>query len=322
MKKVLALLLSLVLLLSLTSAFARTEKPRVAFIVKGYNDTYCYLVGSLFEKYAKETYADLYTVDMFDGEMSNEEINNKIDTCVANGYDVIIFQQNDPDSPVPNVKAAVAAGVKVIVTVGSVNDDGESFYLDANPVQQGSLLTTYAIEQGIVKEGTNVALLRGIDGTFHADGRHEGFLNDLTAVKANIVDDQTAEWATSKALPIVEAWLISNPEIEVIFAANDDMALGAIQAIKGAGRSDIKVFSVDANELGCQALIDGDLAATVAQDTFGYAHGAADYAAKLLKGETVESQRLPSKLILKDQVNEILLTVHGYTQEQVDALYK
>ena len=322
MKRFLAILLSLVLLLTITASLAETAKPRVAFIVKGYNDTYCYLVGSLFEKYAKETYGDLYTVDMFDGEISNETINNLIDTNVANDYDVIIIQQNDPDAPVPNVKAAVAAGVKVIITVGSVNDDGESVYLDADPVQQGSLLTTYAIEQGIVKEGTKVALLRGIDGTFHADGRHEGFVKDLEAVKADIVDDQTAEWATSKALPIVEAWLISNPEIEVIFAANDDMALGAIQAIKGANRTDIKVFSVDANELGCQALIDGDLTATVAQDTFGYAHGAADYAAKLIKGEAVESVRLPSKLVLLDDVDEILLTVHGYTEEQVKALYQ
>ncbi len=320
MKRFLAVLLTLVLLLSVTASFAEAPKARVAFIVKGYNDTYCYLVGELFEKYAKETYADLYTVDMFDGEMSNETINNLIDTCVANAYDAIIFEQNDPDTPVPNVKAAVAAGVKVIVTVGSVNDDGESYYLDANPVQQGSLLSTYAIDQGIVKEGTKVALLRGIDGTFHADGRHEGFVTDLEAAKAVIVDDQTANWSTSQALPIVEAWLISNPEIEVIFAANDDMALGAIQALKAANRLDIKVFSVDANELGCQALIDGHLTATVAQDTFGYAHGAADYAAKLIKGETVESQRLPSKLVLLEDVEEILLTVHGYTEDQVKAL--
>lgn len=323
MKKFLALLLVAVMALSMTAfAQAQTQPARVAFIVKGYTDTYTYLVGEIFKKYADETYKDLYTVDMFDGEMSNDNINNLIDTAVANNYDVIIFQQNDPDTPVANVKAAVEAGVKVIVTVGSVNDDGESIYFDADPVQQGSLLTTYAIEQGIVKEGTKVALLRGIDGTFHADGRHEGFIKDLEGVKAEIVDDQTANWSTSEALPIVEAWLISNPEIEVIFSANDDMALGAIQAIKAANRSDIKVFSVDANELGCQALIDGDLVATVAQDTFGYAHGAADAAAKLLKGEAVESQRLPSKLILPDQVDEILLTVHGYTQEQVDALHK
>ena len=71
----------------------------------------------------------------------------------------------------------------------------------------------------------------------------------------------------------MEAWLVSNPEIECIFAANDDMALGAINAMEMADRMDIKVFSVDANELGCIALKEGKLTATVAQDTFGYAHG-------------------------------------------------
>ena len=300
-----------------------TKEPyRVAFIVKSYSDTYTYLVSQMFDTYQKETYGDLYTVDFFDGELNNDTINTLIETCVTQGYDGIIFQQNDPDSPVPYVKAAVEAGVKVLVTVGSVNDDGESVYIDANPVQQGTLLTDYATEQGVLKEGTNCVILRGIDSTFHADGRHEGFVQGIEAVGANIVDDQTANWSTSEALPIMEAWLISNPEIEVVFAANDDMALGAIQAIQAAGRDDIKVYSVDANELGCQALIDGQLSASVAQDTVGYSHGAADAMAKMLQGETVESYRADSKLVTLDNVNDILKEVHGYTDEEIAALYK
>ena len=323
MKKLLTILLSIALVLSLTLVTAeKAELKRVAFIVKGYNDTYCLMIGDIFEKYAKEKYSDLYEVTMFDGEINNDTINNIIDTCVANKFDVIVLTQNDPDTPVANVKAAVEAGVKVIITVGSINDDGESIYIDSDPIQQASLLTTYAIEQGIVKEGTNVAILRGIDGTFHADGRHDGFIKDLEAVGANVVDDQTANWSTSEALPIVEAWLISHPEIEVIFSANDDMALGAIQARNAADRKDIKVFSVDANELGCQALIDGDLYATVAQDTLGYAHGAADTAAKLLRGEEADNIKLDSKLILLEDVDEILMVVHGYTEEEVKKLYE
>lgn len=297
-----------------------SDLPKVAFICKGYTDTYCYLVMQKFQEYYEENYTDQYTIETFDGEMSNDTINNLIETCVADGFSVIILQQNDPDSPVQVIKDAVAAGVNVVITVGSVNDDGESYYLDADPVQQGTLLVDYAVEQGIVKEGTNVALLRGIDGTFHADGRHQGYVDGLEAIGANIVDDQTANWSTSEALPIVEAWLVSNPEIEVIFAANDDMALGAIQAMQDAGRTDIKVFSVDANELGCIALKQGMLTASVAQDTLGYAHGAADYAAKLIAGEEVESVRLPSSLVTTAEVDDILMNIHGYTQEEVDAI--
>ena len=298
-----------------------TDSYRVAFIVKGYSDTYTYLVSQLFDAYQKETYGDLYTVDYFDGELNNDTINTLIETCVTQDYDGIIFQQNDPDSPVPYVKAAAEAGVKVLVTCGSVNDDGESVYIDANPVQQGTLLTDYATETGVLKEGTNCVLLRGIDATFHADGRHEGFVQGIEAVGANIVDDQTANWSTSEALPIMEAWLISNPEIEVVFAANDDMALGAIQAIQAAGRDDIKVYSVDANELGCQALIDGQLTASVAQDAIGYSHGAADAMAKMLQGENVESYRTDSTLVTLDNVDDILSQVHGYSADEIAALY-
>ena len=322
MKKVLAILLVTVLAFSMitVSASAETAKPRVAFICKGYSDTYCYLVMQIFLEYYEKTYADLYTVDTFDGEFDSDKINTLIETCTADKYDVIIMQQNDPDTPVPYVKAAVAAGTKVIITVGSINDDGESYYLDADPVQQGSLLVEYAIKEGFVKAGTKCAVLRGLDGTFHSEGRTEGFVSLLNEVGADIVDNQTAEWSTSKAMPIVESWLISNPEIECIFACNDDMALGALQAMSLGNREDIKVFSVDANELGCIALKNGHLTATVAQDTFGYADGAADFAAALIKGEPVESKRLDSKLILADQVDDILRTVHGYTDEEIAAV--
>ncbi len=301
-------------------AEASGDLAKVAFICKGYTDTYTYLVMEAFKAYAEENYSDLYTVDYFDGEMNNDTINNLLETTNNQGYDVIIFQQNDPDTPVPVVQDIVAGGTNVIVTVGRINDEGESFYLDADPIQQGAVLVDYAVEEGLVTEGTNVAVLRGMDGTFHSEGRTEGFVTGLEAAGANIVDNQTASWSTSEALPIVESWLISNPEIEAIFACNDDMALGAIQAMQSADRMDINVFSVDANELGCIELKNGRLTATVAQDTLGYAHTPADYAAELIMGNTVENQELDSVLILEDNVDEILEVIHGYTQEEIDAV--
>ena len=57
----------------------------------------------------------------------------------------------------------------------------------------------YAIEQGFVKEGTKCAVLRGLDGTFHSEGRTEGFVSLLTEVGADIVDNQTAEWSTKQS---------------------------------------------------------------------------------------------------------------------------
>ena len=325
MKKLVTLMLALMLVLCaipFSFAMAEAELPQVAVICTGYQDTYCYLVSQKSKEYADANYADKFEMTVFDGEVDNDRINELIETCTTNKFAGIIMQQNDPDAPVPSVKAAVEAGLFVIITVGSVNDNGESYYIDADPVQQGRLLTDYATEQGILKEGTKVGLLRGIDGTFHADGRHDGYVQGCEAVGAEILDDQTGNWNTSEAQPIVEGWLTAYPEIEVIFSANDDMALGAINAMKAMDRMDIKVFSVDANELGCLAVKNGTLTASVAQDTFGYAETPVDYMAKLMDGETVESIRLDSTLITPENVDEILSKVHGYSEEQIAELNK
>lgn len=321
MKRILCALLVVLLLGSLLGvASAGEEKARVAFICKGYQDTYCMVVRQLFEDYATETYGDLYTVDYFDGETDADKITQLIETCTASDYDVIVFQQEDADAPVAAVKAAAEAGIPVVVTVGSINDDGISYYLDADPVQQGSLVAQYAIDQGVLKEGTKVAILQGPAGQFHSNGRTQGYNDAIESVGADKLAQEICNWQKDEAQRMVENWLVAYPELEVILACNDDMALGAIEAMKLAGNDSIYVVGVDANAEGCMALKDGTLKATVAQDTISYAHDAANFAAKLIKGEEVESRICDSVLILADQADEILMTIHGYTQEQIDAM--
>ena len=320
MKKVFALLLAAVLVFTALMGVALAEKARVAFIAKGYHDTYCLLVMEIFRKYAEEKYADLYTVDYFDGETNVDKINTLIETCTANQYDVIVFQQEDADAPVAAVKAAVDAGIHVIVTVGKINDDRESYFIDADPKQQGLLVAQYAVEQGALKEGTKVAILQGPAGQFHSNLRTEAFREVIEQVGAELVAQEIAEWRTNLAQDTVENWLVAHPDLEVILAANDDMALGAIEAMKLANNDSIYVVGIDANEEGCLALKRGTLKASVAQDTFGYAHGAADFAAELIRGNTVASEIRDSILILSSNVDDILREVHGYSQERIDAI--
>ena len=296
------------------------ELPRVAYIVKGFADTYCYLVGMLFLEYWEENFSDVFTVDIFDGERSNEVIISLIETATALEYDVIIFQQEDPHAPVPAVRAAVAAGIPVIVGLGSIYDDGASYFVEASPLQQGSLLVEHAIAEGLVGEGTNVVILRGPDGQYHSEGRVEGFNTLLEGVGANIIASQTANWQTSEAIPIMESWLVSNPEIEAVFAANDDMAIGALLAAQAAGRDDILIFGVDATELALIEIINGNMAATVSQDTFGYAQIPSHMVAALLRGESVESVVTDSVLVLQADAAEFLRIKFGYTEADIAAI--
>ena len=323
MKKMLSLMLALMLVLCaipFSFAMAESELPQVAFICKGYQDTYCLLVMNIFKKYVEETYADQFTVDYFDGETDADKITQLIETCTASQYNVIIMQQQDADAPVAAIKAAKEAGIPVVVTVGSVNDGGVSYYLDANPEQQGGIVAQYAIDQGALKKDTKVAILQGPAGQIHSNGRTKGYNDAITKVGANKLAQEICEWQKNKAQTCVENWLVAYPDLEVILACNDDMALGAIEAMKLGGNDKIYVVGVDANEEGCLAIKAGTLKASVALDTMGYAHGAADFASKLLKGEPVESKICDSVLITKENVDEILTGIHGYTEDQVKAL--
>jgi ABC-type sugar transport system substrate-binding protein len=145
-------------------------------------------------------------------------------------------------------------------------------------------------------------------------------MSTIQKTGADLIANQTGNWRTSEAQPIVESWLVSNPELEVILSCNDDMALGAITACENAGRTDIKIIGVDANELGCIALKQGKLVATVAQPTILYAELSADYASQIIKGQKPKSVNADSVLILPNNVDEILGTIHGYSNAQIQAI--
>ena len=152
MKKLLAMLLTLALVLCPLALAEEGGAPyKVAFICKGYTDMFCLTVMEYVQEHAPE-YADTFEVEYFDGEVNTETANTLIENCVTSGFDCIIFQQNDAVAPVEVVKRAVENGVYVIVTTGHIEDDGESYYVDANPYQQGELVMQYAIEQGIIKK--------------------------------------------------------------------------------------------------------------------------------------------------------------------------
>lgn len=316
MKKFVAIILTLILAFSLVACGGGGndgggddggdgELAKVAFICKGYTDTFCLLVMDLFKEAAAQ-YSDVYTVEYFDGELDADKITQLIETCTASGFNAIVMQQQDADAPVAAIKEATAQGIFVIITVGKVNDDGESYYIDADPVQQARLLVDYAADQGIIEEGTKVAILQGPAAQFHATGRLQGFEEGLGTVGCEIIGNEIANWRQSEAQTIVENWLVAAPDLAVIFSSNDDMALGAIEAMKTANRDDIIVFGIDANEEGCYAVRDGLMKATVQQDAKGYAGLAAEFAATLIQGGAVESVQLDSVLITVDEVQGVI----------------
>lgn len=275
---------------------------KVAFLCKSYTDTFCLSVKEKFEEAAKD-YADEFTVDYFDSENKAATQNDQIETCTAAGYNAIVFQQVDAESSVEVVKAALDKGIYVVVTTGHIEDGGASWYVDADPYQQGQVVVDYAVEQGYL-DGAEVAILSGPIGNFHSDNRVQAFTDAVEAKEdATLVATEVAEWKKDTAMTITQNWLVAYPDLKVILAANDDMGMGAVEAIEMAGKQDqIKVFAIDGTEGGIQAVAEGRLGATVKQDEEGYAVEAINIVDKLLKGEEAESLNIDSTLVTKDNV--------------------
>jgi inositol transport system substrate-binding protein len=129
-------------------------------------------------------------------------------------------------------------------------------------------------------------------------------VHDVLATDAckgiTIVEEQTANWSRTQGADLMTNWLSAGLEFDAVIANNDEMAIGAIQALKAAGRPMDKVVigGVDATQDALAAMAAGDLDVTVFQNAAGQGKGALDAALKIARGETVEKKvYIPFELV-------------------------
>ena len=219
-----------------------TSKPVVALIMKSLANEFF----STMEKGAKAhqaEHADDYEL-LCNGIKDERDLSRQVaivEEMVAAGVDAIVIAPADSKALVPALRRAKEAGVVV------VNIDNR---LDAEVLKQEGIRIPFVgpdNRAGAKKvadhlatkltEGDAVAVLEGIRTSFNAAQRREGFEQAMQEAGIRIVDSQSAEWEMSKANTIAASMLSEHPEAKAILAANDSMALGAIAAVKSAGRA-------------------------------------------------------------------------------------
>ena len=124
-----------------------------------------------------------------------------------------------------------------------------------------------------------------------------------------LIDKQTAEWSRDKAQDLMTNWISSGEPFDAVFGNNDEMAIGAIQAMKAAGISmdDVVVGGVDATADALVSMKAGDMDVTVFQDLAGQGAGSINTALKLAKGETVDKQVfIPFKLVTPETLDAFM----------------
>lgn len=234
-----------------------------------------------------------------DAQDDSAKQSNDVDDLIQQSVDVLLINPVDSAAITPAVEAANSAGIPVIM-VDRATDAGEYVTLVASDnVAGGEMAAQYIVDQ--VGENASTLQLEGVPGASATNERGEGFTN-VAETSLNVLDSQSANFDRAEGLTVMENMLQANPDVEAVFAQNDEMALGAIEAIQGAGLSNqITVVSFDGTEGGIKAVEDGSLAATIAQQPDEMGRLALQAAYDFYAGREIpEKIDSPLELVTKD----------------------
>lgn len=308
MKKLLSLTLILLLCLALVpAAFADDTSYRVAYIARAQADSFAaWLANAVKEEAAK--YDDI-TLDVFDGQASDEIENSLIENAITNKYDAIIIQPNNGEAQRPYAEQVVSAGIICITTNARIDGIEGASSVDADPYEQAAVNARYALEN--VPEGAKAVILRGPAGNFHADERLVAWQTEFFDKRPDvvIVGDDYANWNKDEAMALMEDWVTANDTIGLIASMNDNMCAGALEVIKdNPAYADTLSFGVDGTAEACLLIQEGRMTATCLQNAYELAELQLSTVHQLLTGEAEQ--------IDTDVGNPL------YTIDNVDELYE
>lgn len=235
------------------------DHPSITAIVQGMNDE-----AKLFN--ANVTY--------FDPAFDPQKQASMIEDCISRQADVIVVNAVDPTAVIAPIKKAFDAGIPVLTQNANAAPEGKQYiraFVGSESYDQGFAVGKMMAEK-FGNEDTKVVFLGGKPGQTDYVNRVQG-AKDAWAdagVEYEVVADQPAEWSKDKAMSVMQDLLTRNPEgIDAVYAVDDPMAIGALQAIKAAGReSEIAVYGTNGNVDACTAIKNGEMAGTALQMSY------------------------------------------------------
>ena len=323
MKKILALAMAAALALSLVacgggesstpadsgsaSASASTsaggeEKLSIGATFYSLQNEFTMRMDNAGKKWAEENGVDYVG---YDGNYDAATQLSQVETMISNGVDAIILNPHDADACAACVEVAHAAGIPVIGVNTMVNSDLLTSYVGSLDVSAGEDIMNKMIEH-MGTNAFNIVIIEGPMGQSAQLQRYEGISNVLANnpdIKVLAID--TANWSRSEAMTLMETWLTTYGEdIDAVIGENDEMALGARQAIVAAGL-DIPCIGVDGIADAVTAVSTGDMIASDFQNAEGQMTGALDAAVTVINGGSVEKEIwIPFEMITPDNYEE------------------
>jgi ABC-type sugar transport system substrate-binding protein len=280
---------------------AAPETGKIAVIVSTLNNPWFVVLAETARDEAKQLG---YQATIFDSQNDPAIEATNFENVTAAGYRAVLFNPTDANGSIASVRKAKAAGIPVFCMDRELNADDAA----VSQVLSDNYAGAVALGKNFVKQvgetGTYVELL-GIVTDNNTWNRSKGFHSVVDRFPGlKMVAQQSADFDRSKALDALESILQAHPGFQAVFCGNDAMALGAYQALLGAGLADkVKVFGFDGSDDAVKSIAEGKMAATAMQYPKLMARTAAQNADKYLKGDHSLPQRIPVAVELVTREN-------------------
>lgn len=239
-----------------------------------------------------------------DGQGDADNQVSQVENFITQGVDAIVLNPYDKDGCIPCTQKAAEAGIPCIVVCTQLSDlSSATAYVGSDDVQAGEI-EMQQIADALDGKG-DIAVILGPTGISSQTDRSQGIQNILDQYPdINVIYEESANWDRAEAMTLMENWLQTGKNIDAVVAQNDEMAIGAYNAIAASGKADeIPVVGIDAIADALKSVEEGGLLCTVFQNATAQSQTAIDVAAQAAQGEEVDDwYDVPFELVTIDNV--------------------
>ncbi|MEU2369180.1 substrate-binding domain-containing protein [Streptomyces pseudogriseolus] len=283
----------------LHSGSSGADKPKIGLSLSTLNNPFFVQIRDGAEEEAKKLGVDLTVTD---AQNDASQQANQLQNFTSGSLSAVVVNPVDSDAAGPSVRGANQAGIPVIAVDRGVNKADTSALVASDNVEGGAL-GAKALAEKLGGKGT-IVILQGQAGTSASRERGAGFAEGLKAYPGiKVVAKQPADFDRTKGLDVMTNLLQAHPDIDGVFAENDEMALGAIKALGSKAGTSVQVVGFDGTPDGLKAVRAGTLYASVAQQPSELGRIAVRNALRAAEDEKVGKMvKVPVKVVTKENV--------------------
>jgi ribose transport system substrate-binding protein len=262
------------------------EKPKVTVVLKTLSSQYWKFVQAGAEKAFKDFNVDGKVLGPASESQIMEQVNMMQDT-LSQSPQALVVSPTQPPADIPTFQQYKQKNIPVLLIDTDAQWQDKTTFIGTDNLTAGKKAGELLASK--LKKGDKVAIIGGALGNPAMDDRAKGAKEALTAAGMNVVAQQPADSDKAKAMTVMENILQTNPDLKGVCAGNDDMALGALRAVKDK-KASVSIIGTDGTVEAVQSVLDGGLTGTIAQSPYDMGYKGVEGAVKVIKGEKIDKR--------------------------------